>query len=467
MLIENKEDQIINDVIEGFNNEIILIGRSHYPNLTYDPIGYIVRLNSSGNIIDESLIDLFEYTYFFNIHKKDNYYVILGSVRETSASDYKLGIFWFNESMEIIDYKLWGIPDDRWIAHMPSIIDSDNNFVIAGYTTRYDDENVVEINNDSFYYKLSETGDSLYSYFYTTSDWFSVAHNIIESSCKNYYYVFHRYYIHSKYFQKLKLNKQFELIDIFDFENYYTPENSLRAPFYSPLYINDTTLLLTARWIFNKKLVVITISENNLLLDMNSFTYSPNVDETTALFRTNSSYGDNIYAAGTSNIFSNVIFGHTDSYYHLIKLNPDLTPQWQRFYGGDAYYLLYSILATKDGGCIMVGNKYVAEDNPERIRDVFIVKVDSNGDVLWQNEISINNKISIYPNPGNDYFYIEGLTESEHLIELYDINGKIVLKDEITYNNSINTALLKQGVYFYRIFNKQKDFSTRGKWIKK
>jgi hypothetical protein len=63
-----------------------------------------------------------------------------------------------------------------------------------------------------------------------------------------------------------------------------------------------------------------------------------------------------------------------DSWFHLIKINPDISPIWEYWYGGDAYYFLYSILATNDGGCIMVGNRYDYETQNQE-RDIFIVKL--------------------------------------------------------------------------------------------
>lgn len=78
--------------------------------------------------------------------------------------------------------------------------------------------------------------------------------------------------------------------------------------------------------------------------------------------------GNNIYIGGTSNLdYYNPFWSTFDSWFHLIKINPDISPIWEYWYGGDAYYFLYSILATNDSGCIMVGNRYDYEtQNQER-----------------------------------------------------------------------------------------------------
>jgi len=76
--------------------------------------------------------------------------------------------------------------------------------------------------------------------------------------------------------------------------------------------------------------------------------------------------------------------------------------KWQKYYGGDACYLLMSILATQDGGCVMAGSRYDYQtQNMER--DVYILKVDEDGLITWAYNIpEVTKETLIYPNPGND-----------------------------------------------------------------
>ena len=121
--------------------------------------------------------------------------------------------------------------------------------------------------------------------------------------------------------------------------------------------------------------------------------------------------GSNIYVGNTTNLSNgNLYFASQDSWFHLTKVTSNLTIKWQYWYGGDAYYLLHSIVATKDGGCLMVGSRY-NYTNQDYIRDIYVVKVSPNGSTNWAKDITINDKINIYPNPGTNFINISSDTE--------------------------------------------------------
>jgi len=78
-----------------------------------------------------------------------------------------------------------------------------------------------------------------------------------------------------------------------------------------------------------------------------------------------------------------------------------------------------------------------------------------------------NNSIKVYPNPGTNLLNLK--TNNEELdFELININGQTVIKQMVDNNyQTINTELLKSGIYFYRLINKQNNTIETGKWIKK
>lgn len=171
---------------------------------------------------------------------------------------------------------------------------------------------------------------------------------------------------------------------------------------------------------------------------------------------------------GTSNFdYYNPFWSTYDSWLHLVKINPDISPIWEYWYGGDAYYFLYSILATNDGGCIMVGNRYDYETQNQE-RDIYIVKVDSNGLITWTQEIQINKPEStVYPNPGTDNLNIKTSINNADF-ELINLNGQVLIRHKLDENQSvINTESLKSGIYFYRLRDIKNKTIETGKWIKK
>ena len=243
------------------------------------------------------------------------------------------------------------------------------------------------------------------------------------------------------------------------------------SDYYSPTYINENEIILCGKGSPDQSelyaLNVITINEETELIDYNYFKKEEDMRDHPAMYNGVSKNGNNIYIGGTSNLdYYNPFWSTFDSWFHLIKINPDISPIWEYWYGGDAYYFLYSILATNDGGCIMVGNRYDYETQNQE-RDIFIVKVDSNGLITWTQQIPLAKQESmVYPNPGTNLLNIKS-TCNEMEFELININGQVVIRQMLDNNCSvINAESIKSGIYFYRLFDKKNKTVETGKWIK-
>jgi hypothetical protein len=173
---------------------------------------------------------------------------------------------------------------------------------------------------------------------------------------------------------------------------------------------------------------------------------------------------------GTSNFsYSSPHYSSGDSWFHLIKINEDITPQWEYWYGGDAYYSTYSILATDDGGCLMVGNRYDHEIQ-YLVRDIFIVKVNSDGLITSLPEhpgIKMHEAI-VYPNPGNEEIKVRiAIQHPQSTFELFDMNGQFVLRESFFGTEGVvNTTFLPQGTYLYKITSPD-GLNESGKWVKR
>lgn len=175
---------------------------------------------------------------------------------------------------------------------------------------------------------------------------------------------------------------------------------------------------------------------------------------------------DNIYIPGSSNVD---IFGHPYSHFlswfMLNKVDGDLNLQWQKFYGGKAYYFLISIIPASDGGCVMMGTRY-HPDNPTG-RDAYILKVGPDGLVsVPEVEGGMQvREVILYPNPGTSQLYIQtGHDDLE--IHFYTANGLLHFKDRINqFNHTVNTGSWPAGTYLYQIV-KGAEIMDSGKWIK-
>jgi len=136
---------------------------------------------------------------------------------------------------------------------------------------------------------------------------------------------------------------------------------------------------------------------------------------------------------------------------------------WSKSYGDSAEVLMESMMATNDGGYIMVGEFYYTNtDFPIHYgssmdEDIAVIKVDSNGNKVWSKVIggsSIDLPVSVMLGPG-DGCYIAGTTLSNdydctgnhggddvYLVRL-DNNGNIV------WHNDIGGSGGDQGNYAY------------------
>ncbi|MDP3014063.1 MAG: T9SS type A sorting domain-containing protein, partial [Candidatus Subteraquimicrobiales bacterium] len=175
---------------------------------------------------------------------------------------------------------------------------------------------------------------------------------------------------------------------------------------------------------------------------------------------------DNIYIPGTSNIdIMNHPYSTFLSWVMLNKTDGNLNLQWQKFYGGDAYYILYSIIPTSDGGCVMLGTRY-HPNNPTGV-DAYILKVGPDGLMSVPEEpggIQMREAI-LYPNPGTTKLNIQ--TGHDNLyIKLFDARGILHYEGSINqYYHIINTSQWQAGVYLYQI-TKGKEVMEQGKWVK-
>ncbi|MCB2208493.1 MAG: T9SS type A sorting domain-containing protein [Bacteroidetes bacterium] len=153
------------------------------------------------------------------------------------------------------------------------------------------------------------------------------------------------------------------------------------------------------------------------------------------------------------------------SWIYLAKLDQDLELISERYLGGDAYYTIYSMAATSDGGIVTAGTRfdYLVNDFE---RDAFVIKTDGG---LWvgqyENSVIPMHSAIVYPNPGNHEFTVR-TTEYPSVVELYDTYGRMLHIEPINgLMTIINTSDLKNGLYTW-ILRKNNKTIDKGKWIK-
>lgn len=177
---------------------------------------------------------------------------------------------------------------------------------------------------------------------------------------------------------------------------------------------------------------------------------------------------DSIFIGGTRNMWSSY-YNPWPSWFIILQTDSLLNIRWERFYGGDAYYMMGKIVATYDGGCLVAGTRYDYLNLTEQETDIIILKLNSEGLITnrHDNPVIDMQEAIVYPNPGNEVINVRiAAQHKESVFELLDMNGRHILKQNLTGTHGIiKTTFLKHGTYIYKISNNNGLFEN-GKWVK-
>jgi hypothetical protein len=175
-------------------------------------------------------------------------------------------------------------------------------------------------------------------------------------------------------------------------------------------------------------------------------------------------YSNCIYAAGTFNMQLNV--GNTPSWFYVAKMNESLDLEFEKYIGGDDYYILSSVVASKDGGVLLAGTRSVV-GNQEHHPSGYFIKLDSTGCItdLPENSTIQIKDVLVYPNPGNTNLKVRTALK-DCVLNLFDIKGTKVLSTQLDKHiTEINTTMLSQGTYIY-VIEQESMVIDSGKWMK-
>lgn len=161
--------------------------------------------------------------------------------------------------------------------------------------------------------------------------------------------------------------------------------------------------------------------------------------------------GDSITNSGAADVF-------------ILKYDNFGNEIWARHAGGSTYDEAQCIavdnnqnvyitgMFEKDG--IVFGSDTLLNDTLGNTPDIFVAKLGSNIPI-GINELSIDNFVSIYPNPSSGLFNFKSL-EAGNIIEIYNITGELIYK---TISNSTDEILniegQAKGLYLFRVMNKR------------
>lgn len=154
--------------------------------------------------------------------------------------------------------------------------------------------------------------------------------------------------------------------------------------------------------------------------------------------------------------------------YWVLKLNSTGNIVWQNSIGGTNHDIINKLIKSPDGDYILVGDSASdasgdKSENGYGHEDYWFVKISN---LLQVDDETLGQIIKIVPNPGIDVINID--TEDNMKIEaisILDLNGSVILKVSDVMNlRSINISGLSSGVYFIQISSGGK--TTTKKFIK-
>ena len=363
---------------------------------------WLLKIDHYGNILKEVLICIQDTTTHANIIEiwNDTLY-IFGNKGPLSTG--KRDILWILKAdfdLNIIKNKSLHTSEEFHYQGPTSLIMRENHFIALGNTVPDTNSQLPDI----CFYELNQNLDSV-KYSIDFRPFIQVGVDMIFDNFEKVYKVFgHGTYpnTYAGYDELIKFDTNFNFIGVDSIAW------QIRSQLSATVYDDSTYMVSGNKHIYSpsdENIGIIRLDHNDHLQYSQEFgkdydtTDYPGINNNVDFVDKN-----NIYCGGTSNFIVSQWPWQTDnSWIILVNLDSNLNFNWQRFYGGDAFYHLWGLLATQDGGCLMYAVRYDENTQFEEY-DVYILKVDSNGLLTSTRKypsISIN-EIIIYPNPASE-----------------------------------------------------------------
>jgi len=444
----SNENYRVSRVKEDFDGNFILSG---YKDVIAENAArpYVFKIDEYGQVIDSALFFIGKpYDWYIqDVLIDSNNYIFIGF----SGDFYTSGVgpndksmFYLKTDLDFnpIDTNYYSLINNEDIGYSTSKVDNKGNIIVAGYSYSYTHFG----NYYSFIYKLSHNGDSLASSIVPVDTTRLFTNLMIDS---NSYFAFS--YIFSANTPRLvyKYDSNITLVDKYNIPNkaqqFYSPIDNGDGTYFTSGYSHPTY----------RHFSIIKSTINGSLLNFKLFGI---VDSTNypAFYDALCLQNNYLYFAGSVYYNQNPIPPYGENHpsnLYLAKLDTGLNIIWEKLIGGDAYYTAMNVIGTSDGGVLMLASRNDITDNLNNL-DVFLVKVDTNGNIAWTQSISQPTlELSIFPNPVTANINIELISQNQSItsIQIFDIQGKEILsKQSSSAEIKLDVSSLSSGVYLIK-----------------
>ncbi|OYT14451.1 MAG: hypothetical protein B7C24_18270 [Bacteroidetes bacterium 4572_77] len=449
--INNETDLYCTDIIETTNNDFIVTSIGVIYGSPVRIQTHLYKMNRNGVLIDSLIISADKSCLLKKTLELDNgNYISWGSYQTDDPDVYDFWQIIFDNEFNILE-EVFYPNDGGQVLKINSVIRENRNIsIVVSFGT---DANIPS-RTDFFISEINQVGEIIRDSIFDIG-LHNFTFDIDYLQTNNLYYLTTRNGFTEKTESEiLVMDTNFVVVDKFNtWETEIGESRSIN-------FLTDTTFLFSGNYRPNDK------QKGNFLLGI--YKYDTNFNELSHKYIggtdtlrysgvfNNLDFTDinNIYFGSTKNFLYDVNqWTSQPSWLQLDILNDDLAILKEKYYGGDAYYIVYYVLATSDGGAVLMATKYEHGDYGPYERDIVLLKVDENGLITSNNgelPIPIKNAI-VLPNPGHDYLELHTAEYPSELL-LYDINGKIVKSEEIHQNKTrINTKNLNSATYIWQV----------------
>jgi hypothetical protein len=454
------------NAFEVSNGDFILSGSRSESN---DPTAnaYLLKIDSNGNYLIENELGVIDtnscFTVAFVLPNETsvlNYANSKKIVNTNGSVQQSISFEKINTNdLSIIEKKEYLTPVNKIIAPQRVLINETNIYILSHYS-EYNPNyqmlgNVVSKYNFNF--------DSLVTFIDLRPTIFDagIINNIDENAIKCIYGGAGALHLVSLDYD-LNLIENKELSSIFSTAGCVTS-------------LSESKYLLTgtARELINTKeqIKVIAFNMNDEKIDSTSYYNNPD-SILYAGFVTNTEVIDNhVFTVGNYQFNpSQWPWQNTPTYIQITRMDTNLNIIDHHFYGGDAVYTPYKILATSDGGALITGIRYDHTNPSVQLYHPFALKVNNEGVVVdgIEDELNpISHSAIVFPNPGKDVINLtSGIQLNNGVFTLFDLQGRSVLSKKINATEmQFDASHLVSGTYVWNIMLNNKVMDS-GKWVK-
>ena len=457
----NPEDEIANDAFKLNDSCYILLSQTGNFSTSDYPVINIIMLNNYGEVLNslkiEIEIDFQLYSAQEMMFLTNDTIIIAGNGKNRTNNQYEQYFAWITNSLDFICDTI--IDDDSSSdICLNYIINKNHNIVAVGYEYY----NGAPVN--MLIKEYSSSGEFLVR---DIIDWPSdMATSIVEFPEENVYHITTLFGERDDCILVLD-EDNLQIVDSIIIPGIIDPLKALKSPDNAYYVVagkawDATEMMFKTSFLTSNKDLELSDLHLYGIPDTNYYYHKDCVD-----FVSDSI----IYLAGAHNFTqSNPYLYPERRWIFMNKLKTDGTIIWQRFYKGELNYMPYKVLATADGGALILSHKYDWKSPYPNQRDIHILKIDSTGwyeglPPVGTDEYDGMKQILVYPNPAHDVVHFEPGLYTDLELQIFNQAGNLLLAKTLHSHQTVDVSGFKAGIYIYVIQNKE-GFLEKGKMIK-